>query len=450
MKLVAGLLAVAVWHTCAAVPNPLNRRTTLPSSSGSKHLRPLVERRQSTQSSGFASGQPYDGKGKGAPFSGGTNNQLDIENPDNLGQQSTDNGVVVNLKWSFSDSKTRLLNGGWAREQVITDLPASHDIASAQQHLTKGSIRELHWHRVAEWGYVYAGQVAVAAVDEEGRNQVEVLNVGDIWYFPKGEAHVIQGLADQNEYLLVFDDGDFDATGTTFNVDDWFAHTPKDILAKNFGRRSSKDVMWWKLLTTSSPGVNASVFASVPSPNPYILNATLADLAIDSPNGKLEGNSSYVYKASQVAPTEVPGGGGTIQIVDSRNFPVSKTIAASIVTLKPGALRELHWHPNAEEWLYFAQGHARATVFIGNAAARTFDFSAGDTAVFPDNSGHYVENTSPTEDLVWIEVYKSDRVVDISLTQWLALTPVGIVASTLKIPVEVVQSLKKEKQTIIA
>jgi len=79
---------------------------------------------------------------------GVTNNQLDLQNPDNLGQQSTDNGVVVNLKWSFSDSKTRLLNGGWSREQVVTDLPASKDIAAAQQHLTKGSIRELHWHRV--------------------------------------------------------------------------------------------------------------------------------------------------------------------------------------------------------------------------------------------------------------------------------------------------------------
>jgi oxalate decarboxylase/phosphoglucose isomerase-like protein (cupin superfamily) len=41
----------------------------------------------------------------------------------------------------------------------------------------------------------------------------------------------------------------------------------------------------------------------------------------------------------------------------------------------------------AEEWLYFHKGHARATVFTGNANSRTFDFSAGDTAVFPDNSG---------------------------------------------------------------
>lgn len=95
-------------------------------------------------------------------------------------------------------------------------------------------------------------------------------------------------------------------------------------------------------------------------------------------------------------------------------------------------------------------GEARATVFLGGANARTFDFSAGDTAVFPDNSGHYVENTSQNETLVWIEIYKSDRVADISLTQWLALTPDNIVAQTLKIDPAVVKQLKTEKQLIIA
>ncbi|KAM0715629.1 hypothetical protein Q7P37_009127 [Cladosporium fusiforme] len=400
----------------------------LPSTQNSKHLRPYLERRDE---SGYAEGQPINGEGKGAPISGGTDKQIDIDNPANLGQESTDNGAVKNLKWRFSDSKTRQLPGGWVREQVITDLPASKDIAGAQQHLTKGSIRELHWHRVAEWGYVYSGQVAVGAVDEFGRNQYEILNEGDIWYFPKGEAHVIQGLGDQNEYLLVFDEGDFEASGTTFNVDDWIAHTPKDILAKSLG-------------------VDESVLDSIPSTNPYILKTNLTAQSVDSPFGKLEGNSSYVFKASEVDPEVAAGGGGTVKIVDSRNFPVAKTIASSIVTLKPGALRELHWHPNAEEWLYFLSGEARATAFVGNAAARTFDFAAGDTAVFPDNSGHYIENTSANETLSWIEIYKSDRVVDISLTQWLALTPPGIVANTLKIPLDVAKGLKKEKQLIIA
>jgi oxalate decarboxylase len=210
-------------------------------------------------------------------------------------------------------------------------------------------------------------------------------------------------------------------------------------------------------------GVDASILNSIPSPNPYILKTNLTTSTVDSPFGKLEGNSSYVFRASELASEIAPGGGGSVKIIDSRNFPAAKTIASSIVTLQPGALRELHWHPNAEEWLYFLSGSARATAFVGNvsppsttipfnklttptpqAAARTFTFSAGDTAVFPDNSGHYVENTSANETLQWIEIYKSDRVVDISLTQWLALTPPGIVAATLKIPVEVAEGLRKE------
>lgn len=232
---------------------------------------------------------------------------MDLQNPDNLAAQSTDNGVVPNLKWSFSDSKTRIFAGGWVREQVVTDLPSSKDIAAAQQHLTKGALRELHWHRVAEWGYVYNGSVRVSAVDEHGENQVDDLVVGDIWYFPKGQAHTIQGLDDQNEYLLAFDDGNFDATGTTFNVDDWIAHTPTDILAKNFG-------------------VDKSVFETVPTPDPYILQANVSSPNVTSPYGRLEGNSSYVYHLSQHPVPPAPGGGGTLAIVDSRNFPIATTV----------------------------------------------------------------------------------------------------------------------------
>ncbi|KAK0382724.1 hypothetical protein NLU13_9820 [Sarocladium strictum] len=384
-----------------------------------------------TDDAKFDQGQPISADGKGGPILGGTNKQIDLQNPDSLGQQPTDNGVVPNLKWSFSDSKTRLLNGGWVREQVIQDLPASHDIAGAQQHLRKGAIRELHWHRVAEWGIVYAGEVVVSAVDENGVYQAEKLGYGDIWYFPKGVAHTIQGLEDENEYLLVFDDGNFEAAGTTFNIDDWLAHTPKSVLAKNFG-------------------VDESVFENVPARNPYIVNGTVAERNVTGAETPYaNGNSSFVYRLFDHEPEEIGGSGGTFYKIDSTNFPISKTIAATFVTLKPGALRELHWHPNAEEWLYFHKGKARASVFIGNTNARTFDFSAGDTAVFPDNSGHYIENVGD-EDLIWIEIYKSDRVADIPLTQWLALTPPEIVSQVLNVPIDFVDKLKKEKQVLIA
>ncbi|KAF2874668.1 RmlC-like cupin domain-containing protein [Massariosphaeria phaeospora] len=378
----------------------------------------------------FHDGQPIDGKGKGAPILGGTDPEVDRNNPSNLGEQSTDSGTVPNLKWRFSDSKTRIFNGGWVREQVDNDLPQSHDIAAAQQHLKKGAIRELHWHRVAEWGFVYAGRVRVSAVDENGKYQVDELGYGDIWYFPKGQAHTLQGLDDESEYLLAFDDGDFDRTGTTFNIDDWIAKTPKSILAKNFG-------------------VPEAVFDKIPKTNPYILNSTVSTRKVTGGNGELTGNSSYVYHTFDHPSEPVPGGGGVFYKIDSTNFPVAKTIAATFVILEPKGLRELHWHPTAEEWLYFHEGTARATVFTGNGNSRTFDFHAGDTAIFPDNSGHYIENTSEDKNLTWIEIYKSDRVADISLSQWLALTPADVAAAVLNIPIEVVEDIKKEKQVLI-
>lgn len=119
-----------------------------------QYLPASIPQRDNDEAPQFTLGQPIDGAGKGAPILGGTNQPLDVQNPSNLGQQATDNGVVPNLKWSFSQSKTRLANGGWSREQVIQDLPQSHDIAAAQLHLRRGAIRELHWHRTAEWGFV--------------------------------------------------------------------------------------------------------------------------------------------------------------------------------------------------------------------------------------------------------------------------------------------------------
>lgn len=59
----------------------------------------------------------------------------------------------------------------------------------------------------------------------------------------------------------------------------------------------------------------------------------------------------YTFKASQLETT--PLAGGSVKIVDSSNFNVSKTIAMAEVTIEPGHIRELHWHPTQDEWSYF-------------------------------------------------------------------------------------------------
>ena len=96
--------------------------------------------------------------------------------------------------------------------------------------------------------------------------------------------------------------------------------------------------------------MNESVFNNLPTTNPYILNGTVSTRNVtDGPNGQLVGNSSYVYHTFQHKPEPVPGGGGLFYKIDSTNFPISKTIAATFVVLEPKGLRELHWHPTVSD-----------------------------------------------------------------------------------------------------
>ena len=147
----------------------------------------------------------------------------------------TDHGDEPAFKYSFSLSHNRTYKGGWARQVTVRDFPTSKDLAGVNMRLTSGGIRELHWHVPAEWAYMVYGKARITAVDPQGRSFVQDVGPGDLWYFPSGIPHSIQGLApDGCEFLLVFDDGGF-SEFDTFQISDWMAHTPREVLAKNFG-----------------------------------------------------------------------------------------------------------------------------------------------------------------------------------------------------------------------
>jgi len=154
----------------------------------------------------------------------------------------------------------------------------------------------------------------------------------------------------------------------------------------------------------------------------------------------------YSFKFSEVPVVQKPG--GTVKIVDSKTFKASKNIAAAEVTVEPGAMRELHWHPIQPEWTLFLEGKARITLFAAEGNAQTFDFYPGDIAYIPPSFGHYIENTGNST-LKLLEVLKTDVFQDISLSQWLALTPPDLVKAHLGFSDKVIDHLTKVKQVIV-
>ncbi|MGG4127654.1 oxalate decarboxylase family bicupin [Paenibacillus illinoisensis] len=372
--------------------------------------------------------QPIRRDGAGGPDLGPRDVMRDLENPDMLVPPATDAGLLPNLKMSFSDTHMQLNHGGWSREITVRDLPIATTLAGVNMSLTPGGVRELHWHQQSEWAYMIWGTARITSVDQEGRNFIADVGPGDLWFFPKGLPHSIQGLEEGCEFLLVFDDGSFSDLDT-LSISDWFAHTPAEVLSVNFG-------------------VPESAFQSRPTDQIYIFQdqvpGSLASQEIPSPYGTVP--FSFKHRLLAQEPLITPG--GSVRIVDSTNFPISTTVAAALVEIKPGGMRELHWHPNADEWQYYLTGQGRMTVFGGNGTARTFNYRAGDVGYVPVAMGHYVQNTG-TDTLWFLEIFRSDRFEDISLNQWMALTPRELVRDNLNAPTELLDALRKVKWPVV-
>jgi oxalate decarboxylase len=336
------------------------------------------------------------------------------------------------LSWaSFNNAPRRIQNGGWAREVTQSDFAVASTLSGVNMRLTSGGIREMHWHQFAEWAYMTYGGCRITILDQEGRPYIADVKEGDLWYFPAGLPHSLQGLGpDGCEFLIVFDDGHASEFATLL-MTEWFTHTPPDVLARNFG-------------------VSADTFENIPLRDLYIFQGDLpSDLAAAraAVSGKGAPPHPFTFSLGSMAPSRETRG-GTVKIADSTNFTVSTTVAAALLTIHPGGMREMHWHPNADEWQYWIKGKGRMTIFNTGPNAVTMDFNPGDVGYVKKNLGHYIQNTGDT-DLQVLEVFRAPQFQDVSLSDWVTHTPPKLVAQHLNLSEEVIAKLPKDKPEIV-
>jgi oxalate decarboxylase len=286
----------------------------------------------------------------------------------------------------------------------------------------------MHWHKEGEWAYMLSGRARITAVDQNLCTYQDDVGEGEGWYFPAGIPHSIQALGgDGCEFLLVFDDGNFDEN-ETFLLTDWLAHTPRSILAKNFD-------------------VPESAFDRIPKEELYIFPSKVpGPLEQDRIAGLGPVPETFTHRMIKMDPIRMKY--GAVRIMDSTNFPASKTIASALVEVEPGGLRELHWHPNADEWQYYLSGQGRMTVFASGGAAQTFNYQAGDVGSIPRAMPHYVENTGSTT-LRFLEMFRSPKFEDVPLAQWLKFTPHELVRAHLNIDETVLAKVPPRKMPIV-
>jgi len=374
----------------------------------------------------------YDKSDRSRSDPGPTNAALDAANLDSMHPPQTDAGAVQTFKYPFSFGHKRLHEGGWSREVTVRELAVSTTLAGVDMRLTAGGIRELHWHTAAEWAFMLYGSARITCIDADGKSFVTDVNESDLWYFPTGIPHSIQGLGpDGCEFLLVFDDGKFSEFETVL-LSDWMAHTPPEVVAKNFGvaqnalaNMPKKELFIFQAAVPGPLEEDRRVAAGKPGPSPF----------------------DFAFRTMQMPPS-VQNKSGEVRIIDSKTFKIATTIAAAIVTVKPGGLRELHWHPNADEWQYYLGGKGRMTVFASGGRARTMDFETGDVGYVQKTLPHYIENTGTT-DLKFLEMFKSSFYQDLALSEWLSHTPPELVAAHLNLDKATLAAIPRTKPVIM-
>jgi oxalate decarboxylase len=236
-----------------------------------------------------------------------------------------------------------------------------------------------------------------------------ILSRGDVWYFPRGHGHMLECLGDEpTHFILIFDNGYFSEFGT-FSISDWFAHTPKELLAKNFG-------------------LPASAFDGFPADEVYFARGKKPPEKAAAPLQRLKSpTQTHKYSLLAQEPHRVYQGGREWR-VDSTNFEISKTVAGVVLDLDPGALRELHWHPTADEWQYVIEGNISVTLFGAKGRHRTETLEKGDVGYMPQGYGHSIENIGKKPCRVLIG-FNTGVYQTIDLSQWIAGNPLDVLAT---------------------
>jgi oxalate decarboxylase len=372
---------------------------------------------------------------KAATNPGPDNKPIASVQPDAAVPPPTDQGNAPQFWSTFSAQHRRIQPGGWARQVTVRDFPLSTTISGVNMRLTPGGCRELHWHAAGEWAIMLDGNARITNLDDHGRIFITDVGPGDLWFFPQGNPHSIQGLSPSGaEFLLVFDDGKFSEDDTTL-FSSWLRHTPPEVLAKNWQVTPSAIQKVYDI----GPGGKWIFQADVPPPLEQDLKAASSNMPL-SPH-------DFAFRLMQMKPT-FKTKGGEVRIVDSHVFKASSSMAAAHVIVHPGGMRALHWHQNQDEWQYYIAGQGRMTVFFNGTLARTQDFYPGDVGYIPKTLPHYIENTGD-QDLIFLEMFKTDTFMELSLTSWLTQLPPELVTQTIDIDPKTLGDVRKQDVPVV-
>jgi oxalate decarboxylase len=336
-------------------------------------------------------------------------------------------GSLPAFSFPFSQQPLTRYDGGTTKQVGTYNFPVSQGMAGVYMTLEPGALRELHWHAfAAEWAYVIEGRTRITLTSPEGEVQIADVDAGGLWYFPRGWGHSIEGIGPGTaKFLLVMNNGMF-KEGSTFSLTDWISHTPRAWVSQSLGLSPAQ--------VQQLPRQQVYISRKPPAPGP------LADTRPRGSGLKVMAQSHVFDLKAQ--PPRSARDGSELRLVSAKEFPASFNMTGAIIHLEPGAMRAMHWHPNADEWQYVLNGSYELSVFAAEGQASVSQLREGDVGYVPMGYGHALRNDGSTATDVLV-VFNNGDYQSINLSEWLASNPTSVVANNLQIPPALADRLPK-------
>jgi oxalate decarboxylase/phosphoglucose isomerase-like protein (cupin superfamily) len=139
--------------------------------------------------------------------------------------------------------------------------------------------------------------------------------------------------------------------------------------------------------------------------------------------------------------------GGTFFRANKKQFPSLRGLAVQMLKLKPGAVREPHSHPNAEQLDYCISGHARVGIVGPEGHKQLLDLRQGDISFVPRGYVHWIENIGKDQ-LHFLVILSHEMPETIELSETLSGVPAETLSTTLGVSPGLLEALPKTAVTI--
>ncbi|XP_032070586.1 uncharacterized protein LOC116506786 [Thamnophis elegans] len=357
----------------------------------------------------------------------------------------------VDLKFQFlhhlTKSKVHQFPGGaiqWSRFRRNADeyqnkeeMAFGESINAQRSKLMFGTLliksqglRAPHWHFNAnEQGYLLKGSAWIGVVDAGG-DTIATYNImaGQIIFFPRNTVHWVKNVGVEDCLFLLFFTTHEELQ--TLDMDDMFFLTPKDIEARSLKPQGGMDFIRSFQEQAEDQDIN--------------LPPNLAELVQNANYNQSEDRLVWRYFFDLKGSSKFQFPGGVIQwarYVKSgkglkpnekiySEFLHSKEDALTLATLRlsSNALRQPHFHLNANEMGYVISGCGKVGVIASSTLSTDFTIEVGDVVFFPVGNQHYIKSTCDEDLLLILAFSTSDQLQTLDMDDYFHATADHILA----------------------